>query len=152
MYAILLSLAIIITPFQVAAYNDVRKPAPVWSRHSVVIHHTLIILQIMGIAPIVKTMPIVMIWRNVSDINRHKCPECDGSFDVIVNDEIWLRNDATRYDMILMIIKFYQLSVNDIPYSMIDSDVALNERKFIAKRWQSTLQTTQERHPIYDGP
>ena len=152
MYGILLSLAIIFAPFQADAYNDVRKPAPVWSRRAMAMHHTFIVLKIMGITPTVKVIPAIKMWDNVPDSKREQCPECDGTFDVIVGDEIWLRNDATRYDMILMIIRFYQLNVNGMPYSMIDSDVAVNERKFIAKRWESSLQTNRERRPIADVP
>jgi len=113
---------------------DANKDIPKWTSSRSVYGITTLIKKLMGIH--MYKRPLIRMYYNISDEDKLKCPSCDGSYDEIVDNQIWLTKNATRDDMIIMIIMYYQIHARGMGDSMLYSTVAKGERMFFLDQWK----------------
>jgi len=117
-----------------ASDPDMNKNMPKWANNILVYKDVTLIKRLMNVTSYKR--PLVRMWHNLSDKDKLKCPECDGTYNDIVGKEIWLTDDATKDDMIIMIIMYFQIVDRGMKDSMIFSSIAEGEREFFLEQWR----------------
>lgn len=84
--------------------------------------------------------PVMRLWSRIPEHELHKCSGCLQTENLIVENEIWVVDDITEDEGLLLTIMYFQLHDRHVPYDVIFSTTLAGERNYILERWKITKQ------------